>query len=44
MQNTAIIFRIFNKIKESLPGIDIRIAKYKNDSGIIGAAMLEYVQ
>ena len=33
----------FNKIKESLPGIDIRIAKYKNDSGIIGAAMLEYV-
>ena len=34
----------FDKIKENLPGIDIRIAKYKNDSGIIGATMLEYIQ
>lgn len=34
----------FDKIKENLPSIDIRIAKYKNDSGIIGATMLEYIQ
>lgn len=31
-------------IKNKLPNIDINIAKYKNDSGIVGGAILEDVQ
>ena len=42
------VWRCFMKNKYVRAGLDIlkikRIAKYKNDSGIIGAAMLEYVQ
>ena len=32
-----------NEIRESLPYLNIHIAKYKNDSGIIGAALLEKI-
>ncbi len=32
-----------DEIRESLPNLNIRIAKYKNDSGIIGAALLEKI-
>lgn len=31
------------KIREKLPNLNIHIAKYKNDSGIIGAALLEKI-
>ena len=32
-----------NEIRKSLPYLNIHIAKYKNDSGIIGAALLEKI-
>ena len=42
------VWRYFMKNKYVRAGLDIlkikRIAKYKNDSGIIGATMLEYIQ
>lgn len=32
-----------DEIRKRLPNIDVRIAKYKNDSGIIGGALLEKI-
>lgn len=32
-----------DKIREKLPNLNIHIAKYKNDLGIIGAALLEKI-